>query len=135
RCVLAAFLVTSGADSGPGTLRDAITQANLGTGGDTVSFAANIHNIALQSSLTISQGMTITGPGAVPPGGLSCQACGGFFRPKRRDAVYCSPACRQRAYRKRVTDKRPDVEVPPTPGPLTRSPGTPGGRARTRRRP
>ena len=62
--MLATLFVTSEADSGPGTLRQAIDQANLGTGGDTISFALTIHNILLQSGLTISQSMTVTGPGA-----------------------------------------------------------------------
>jgi hypothetical protein len=26
--------------------------------------------------------------------------CGGLFMPKRSDAIYCSPACKQRAYRR-----------------------------------
>ena len=30
-----------------------------------------------------------------------CESCGEEFIPKRLDAKYCSPACRQRAYRKR----------------------------------
>jgi predicted nucleic acid-binding Zn ribbon protein len=34
-----------------------------------------------------------------------CASCGKPFVPSRRDAVTCSPACRQREYRKRVTDK------------------------------
>ena len=34
-----------------------------------------------------------------------CKGCGKTFTPKRSDAVYCSNACRQRAYRQSVTDK------------------------------
>jgi hypothetical protein len=34
-----------------------------------------------------------------------CASCGKPFVPGRRDAVTCSSACRQREYRKRVTDK------------------------------
>jgi predicted nucleic acid-binding Zn ribbon protein len=34
-----------------------------------------------------------------------CASCGKPFIPSRRDAVTCSSACRQREYRKRVTDK------------------------------
>jgi hypothetical protein len=30
-----------------------------------------------------------------------CGSCGDPFTPPRRDAVHCSPACRQRAYRRR----------------------------------
>jgi hypothetical protein len=32
-----------------------------------------------------------------------CEVCGETFEPTRTDAHYCSPACRQRAYRARVT--------------------------------
>jgi hypothetical protein len=32
-----------------------------------------------------------------------CGGCGSEFRPKRRDAMYCSVACKQRAYRRRTT--------------------------------
>ena len=35
---------------------------------------------------------------------LVCQCCGEKFTPKRADARYCSNACRQKVYRKRVTD-------------------------------
>jgi hypothetical protein len=35
----------------------------------------------------------------------ACASCGKAFVPSRRDAVTCSPACRQREYRKRVTDR------------------------------
>ena len=34
-----------------------------------------------------------------------CKGCGKTFTPKRSDAVYCSNACRQRAYRQSVTGK------------------------------
>jgi hypothetical protein len=35
----------------------------------------------------------------------TCKGCGKTFTPKRSDAVYCSNACRQRAYRQSVTDE------------------------------
>ena len=35
---------------------------------------------------------------------LVCQCCGEKFTPKRAGAHYCSNACRQKDYRKRVTD-------------------------------
>ncbi len=35
-----------------------------------------------------------------------CQTCGKTFTPKRADARFCSNACRQKAYRQSVTDKR-----------------------------
>lgn len=38
--------------------------------------------------------------------GIICVCCGVSFRPRRRgDATTCSPACRQRMYRERVTDR------------------------------
>ena len=40
-----------------------------------------------------------------PPRVQLCKVCGKAFAPKRSDAVYCSNACRQRAYRQSVTDK------------------------------
>ena len=42
---------------------------------------------------------------AEPPRTQVCKMCGSVFTPKRSDAVYCSNACRQRAYRQSVTDK------------------------------
>ena len=33
-----------------------------------------------------------------------CKSCGEAFTPQRAGAVYCSNACRQKAYRGRVTD-------------------------------
>lgn len=36
---------------------------------------------------------------------MVCKGCGKTFTPKRVDALYCSNACRQRAYRQSVTDK------------------------------
>lgn len=33
-----------------------------------------------------------------------CKSCGNTFTPQRAGAVYCSNACRQKAYRGRVTD-------------------------------
>jgi hypothetical protein len=37
--------------------------------------------------------------------GIICTCCGKRFRPQRRgDALTCSPACRQKLYRRRVTD-------------------------------
>jgi len=53
------IVVTSDADSGPGTLRQAI--ADIATGG-TISFAANM-TVYLESTLTIAHNMTIDGTG------------------------------------------------------------------------
>lgn len=36
----------------------------------------------------------------------TCAVCGKPFTAKRTDAMYCSPACKQAAYRGRVTDNR-----------------------------
>jgi hypothetical protein len=59
------FPVTSNADAGPNTLRQAITDANAHAGADTISFSSVTGTIALQSSLpTVTDGLTITGPGA-----------------------------------------------------------------------
>ena len=35
---------------------------------------------------------------------MICKTCGNTFTPKRSDAVYCSNACRQKAYSQSVTD-------------------------------
>jgi hypothetical protein len=48
---------------------------------------------------------------SIPRSGLTCQVCGRIFQPPRSDAKYCSSACRQKAYRTRVTGKRPDRAV------------------------
>lgn len=34
----------------------------------------------------------------------TCVVCGGTFTAKKVDALYCSAACKQKAYRRRVTD-------------------------------
>ena len=65
RRLLASFLVTTVADAGPGSLRDAITQANATPAPDTVSFALGgiaPHTIVLNSPLpTITQPLTTDG--------------------------------------------------------------------------
>jgi hypothetical protein len=33
----------------------------------------------------------------------TCAGCGDNFRPKRNDAIFCGPKCKQKAYRRRVT--------------------------------
>jgi len=43
-------------------------------------------------------------------GDRPCEGCGKTFKPTRTDARFCSVACKQRAYRQRVTD---DVRSPP----------------------
>ena len=37
---------------------------------------------------------------------IPCAGCGDPFKPKRKDARHCTDACRQRAYRLRVTDRK-----------------------------
>jgi hypothetical protein len=66
RVLLATYTVTSVADSGPGSLRDAIQQANSHPGADAIDFAAGLSGtITLGGTqLEISDDLTIAGPGA-----------------------------------------------------------------------
>jgi len=58
------FTVTTVADTGPGSLRDAILQANAQPGADTITFAVT-GTITLASTLpAIADTLTIQGPGA-----------------------------------------------------------------------
>lgn len=61
----AAFTVTNLNDSGPGSLRQAILDANASPGGDTIGIVAGLSGaITLTSGqLTISDDLTLTGPG------------------------------------------------------------------------
>jgi hypothetical protein len=61
RAVPSTLTVTSGADSGTGSLRAAIAAAR---GGDQIVFAPTVHAITLSSALTINKGLDIEGPGA-----------------------------------------------------------------------
>ncbi len=65
RALLSTLLVSSAADSGPGTLRAAIEQANLDTAGDTISFAPGVTGtITLSSALPdLSTDVNLDGPG------------------------------------------------------------------------
>ena len=57
------FLVTSAADSGPGTLRDAIGQANLTSSTSEIRFQDGLSEIALTSGqLSIDCNLTLIGP-------------------------------------------------------------------------
>ncbi len=49
-------------------------------------------------------------PRPLDPEPKPCATCGEAFTPKRSDALYCSPACKQRAYRKTLADvsRRPE---------------------------
>ncbi|MCA9259999.1 MAG: hypothetical protein KDA61_12395 [Planctomycetales bacterium] len=64
RRMLASFLVSSLADEGAGTLREAITMANTAPGADTIDFSV-VGKIDVGSQLpTITEAVHITGPGA-----------------------------------------------------------------------
>jgi hypothetical protein len=61
----ATFQVSSLADAGPGSLRQAVLDANAAPGADEVTFQAGLSGaIALASEILISDDLTITGPGA-----------------------------------------------------------------------
>src|SRR5262245_53223774 len=66
RMVMTTFSVSKLADSGPGSLRQAIVDANKQTGADVINFAPGLHGtITLTSSeLDITDDLTINGPGA-----------------------------------------------------------------------
>ena len=60
--IASTLTVTSGNDSGPGTLRQAISDA---MDGDTIQFAAGLTTITLTSgAINITKSLTISGPGA-----------------------------------------------------------------------
>ncbi|MEM6688774.1 MAG: GEVED domain-containing protein [Planctomycetota bacterium] len=62
RRLLASFIVNSNADSGAGTLREAVTNANATPGADTISFDASVTSaIVLTSPISITDEVTITG--------------------------------------------------------------------------
>jgi hypothetical protein len=62
RLTPSSLTVTSSADSGPGSLRDAIASA---VSGDTINFAKNVHVITLTgTALEVSKNLDIEGPGA-----------------------------------------------------------------------
>ena len=62
----ATLTVTSLADSGPGSLRDAVAQANLGAGPNTIVFAPGSSGpiVLTTGQIQISDALTIVGPGA-----------------------------------------------------------------------
>jgi hypothetical protein len=66
RLVLTTFNVSNLADSGPGSLRQAIVDANTQTGADVINFAPGLHGtITLTSGeLDITDDLTVNGPGA-----------------------------------------------------------------------
>lgn len=91
----ATYTVNSAGDSGDGncaatcTLRDAVVAANANPGADTVTFASTLSgdtillDIAGKGHITISDSLTIQGPGAnrlvVSGGGVASGANGGIF--------------------------------------------------------
>ncbi|WP_417385100.1 choice-of-anchor Q domain-containing protein [Gimesia sp.] len=66
RTLLTAFTVVNTNDSGAGSLRDAIAQANANEGADTITFDAALagQSIVLSDELWISDDLTLTGLGA-----------------------------------------------------------------------
>jgi len=68
RAVPSTIPVLNTLDSGPGSLRDAITRANALPGPDTITFASAVTGtITLTSALPdLSTDITITGPGRQP---------------------------------------------------------------------
>lgn len=66
RIAPAAFTVTSLADSGAGSLRDAVAKANAAPGADKIVFAgaAKSGTITALTQIDITDDLTITGPGA-----------------------------------------------------------------------
>jgi|GEM_PF-3346869 len=64
RIAPASFQVTNLDDLGTGSLRDALDQANLLAGADTIDFAPGLHGtIVLASQLTVTDTVSIIGPG------------------------------------------------------------------------
>lgn len=59
----ATFTVTTNADSGAGSLRDAVAQANTAAGADIIVFASGVTNVVLSSQIDITDVLTITGNG------------------------------------------------------------------------
>jgi len=66
RTVPATFTVTSLLDSGPGSLRDAVEQANAASGADEIQFTAGLTGTIVLTSgeLQIDDSVSIEGPGA-----------------------------------------------------------------------
>ena len=65
RTMLSTFTVTNTQDSGTGSLRDAIAQANAHSGADKIAFASAVTGTILLTSgpLTITDDVKINGPG------------------------------------------------------------------------
>jgi hypothetical protein len=65
RTVPSTFTVLNSFDSGAGSLRQAVLDANANAGQDTIAFAKTVHQITLTSGeLTITDSLNLQGPGA-----------------------------------------------------------------------
>ncbi len=66
RTLLTAFIVMNTDDSGAGSLRDAIEQANANAGADTITFDASLagQSIVLSTELQITDDLTVAGLGS-----------------------------------------------------------------------
>src|SRR5262245_10764670 len=65
RTVPSTFAVLNNLDSGPGSLRQAVLDANTNPGADTIVFAGSVHRITLTGGeLEVTDSLTIQGPGA-----------------------------------------------------------------------
>src|SRR5262249_44772034 len=65
RALPSTFTVTNLADGGPGSLRAAVTSANTTPGADSIQFAPGLKGtIPLASELSVTDALTINGPGA-----------------------------------------------------------------------
>jgi len=67
RRMLSTFTVTNTADSGAGSLRQAVLNANASPGADTVSFDESLNGLTItltSGELTIADSVSISGPGA-----------------------------------------------------------------------
>jgi hypothetical protein len=78
--VATTFVVTNTNDSGAGSLRQAIADANANAGADTITFAAGLTGtitVATSGALLITDSVTITGPGVNV---LSVSGTSGHFK-------------------------------------------------------
>src|SRR5262245_42818132 len=65
RALPSTFTVSNLADSGPGSLRGALTSANTTPGADVIQFAPGLKGtIPLASELSVTDALTVNGPGA-----------------------------------------------------------------------
>ena len=64
RCTPAVFLVTNTKDTGPGTLRQALADADLAPGADVIRFQGVTGTITLASQLNVQSDVNIQGPGS-----------------------------------------------------------------------